>query len=81
MFFFKLLLRTFDVFRQLRPCHARRVSRTRQLGNGNVLESTAREIHKKLMAPKWLTSGMSASLPRHGPKWKLAIYGLKPFND
>ena len=45
-FFFKLLLRTFDVVRQLRPCNARRVSKTRQCGNGKVPESAALEIHK-----------------------------------
>ena len=38
-FFFKLLLRTFDVVRQLRPWHARRVSKTGQRRNGKVLES------------------------------------------
>ena len=32
-----MLLRTFDVVRQLRPCHARRVSQTRQRGNEKVL--------------------------------------------
>ena len=33
------------------------------------------------MAPKWLPYGMSTNLPRHGPKWNSANYGLEPRND
>ena len=43
-FFFKLLLRTFDVVRQLRPCHARQVNKTRQRGNGKVLNSACAKM-------------------------------------
>ena len=65
-FFFKLLLRTFDVVWKLRPCYARRFSKT---SRGEMA--------------KWLTYayGMSTNLPRYGPKWKSANYGLEPRND
>ena len=36
LFFFKLLLRTFDVVRQLQPCHARRVSTLQSVRQDSV---------------------------------------------
>ena len=68
-----MLLDSFD--------YERRVSKTRQSGNEKVLESATFEIRKSIMAPKWLSYGMSTSLPRHGPKWKSEKYRLELRNN
>ena len=44
VYFLKLVLRTFDVVRQLPPCHARRVRKTRQRGNEKALKSEVLEF-------------------------------------
>ena len=38
-------------------------------------------VRNTIMAPKWLTDGMSANLPRHEPKWKSANYRLESHSD
>ena len=77
--FFKLLLRAFMLLDSFG--HSRRASKTALMvddgnGNGKDLEFTSLEIRKTIMAPKWLTYGMSTNLTRHAPKWKLANHGL-----
>ena len=44
-------------------------------------KSALLQIRKTIMAPKWLTYGMSTKLSRQAPKWKSANYGLKSRSD
>ena len=79
---FKLLLRNFDVVRQLRPCHARRSARQASVEMGrfwNLQLSKFVNHNGAIMIDN--AYGMSTNLPRHGPKWKSANYGLEPCKE
>ena len=45
------------------------------------LKSALLEIRKIIMAPQWLTYGMTTNLPRQAPKWKPANHRLKSRSD